>query len=293
VTPDDSPQLAACRIARHHLRRMSQHAETLRAGSTDVEDVHDMRVATRRVRAVLAVFQRTLPKRAARSFERRLRSATRRLGRVRDLDVLIEALVGPEGGFPVDAAVVQHFARRQARARLRLVRWLGGPKFEDLERHAEGLCAAAEESVEGAEGRVALEAPVLLFEALAEARAIPPAARPTLDDLHALRIRLKRLRYTVECFQEILGDPGAGFLAALRELQDALGAIQDARVAADRVEEYLRKHAAEGADAAALTAFVRRRRREAAAGARACPARWRAFETSGLRERLAMAAAGL
>ncbi len=252
-----------------------------------------MRVATRRVRAVLSVFQRTLPKRAARSFERRLGSATRRLGRVRDLDVLIAGLVGPEGGCPVDAAVVEHFTRRQARARLRLLRWLGGPKFEDLERHAEGLCAAAEESVEGAEGRVALEAPVLLFEALAEARSIPPGARPTLDDLHGLRIRLKRLRYTVECFKEILGDPGAGFLAALREQQDALGAIQDARMAADRVEEYLRRHGEEGDAGASLIAFVRRRRHEAASGARAFPARWRAFETSGLRERLAMAAAGL
>jgi CHAD domain-containing protein len=293
VTRDDTPLQAACRIAQHHCTRLARHADALRGGSMDAEDVHDMRVATRRVRAVLSVFQEFLPAGPARALDRRLRAATRRLGRVRDLDVLIAGLAGGEGGPPMDAATVQHFTRAQERARRRLGRYLDGPKYADLHDHSRRLCDAAQAGLKDASGIVALQAPVLLFVALAEARSRPPGPRPTLDDLHGLRIRMKRLRYTIECFQEILGDPGAAFLAAVKDLQDVLGAVQDARVAADRVEEYLQTQEPEGAAAKALAAYVRRQRCEANAGARAFPARWRAFERSGLRERLAGAAAGL
>ncbi len=293
MTRDDSPLQAACRIAHLQCDRLACHADALRGGSLDVEDVHDMRVATRRVRAVLSVFHGVLPAKPARALDRRLRAATRRLGRVRDLDVLIAGLAGGEGGTPVDAATVQHFTRMQERARRRLDRYLDGPKYADLDDHARRLCVAAQAGLKDAAGIVALQAPVLLFVALAEARSRPPGPRPTLDDLHGLRIRMKRLRYTIECFQEILGEPGAAFLAAVKDLQDVLGAIQDARVAADRVEEYLRRHGPEGAAGKALAAYGRQQRRQAADGARGFPARWRAFEESGLRERLAAAAAGL
>lgn len=294
VRPGDAMALAAWKVARHHLQRMDRHAGAIRGGSIDPEAVHDMRVATRRVRAVLGVFRKYLPGKPTRALQRSLRGATRRLGRVRDLDVLLADLAGSTSTPPMDTGAIEHFRTLQQEALGRLERYLEGPRHESLVRRAVAfLAATADAAAMATSGKVALAAPVLVFEALAEARATPPGRKPGLDELHRLRIRLKHLRYTVECFQEVLGDPGSTCLAELRDLQDTLGAIQDSRVAADRVEGYLRDAALPGEARAALAAYARRRRREAASGARAFPARWEAFEGSGSRERLAAAAAAL
>jgi CHAD domain-containing protein len=57
-------------------------------GSTDA--VHDMRVAGRRLQTVLMVFSELIPKNKVLKFKKRLRRLTRRLGTVRQYDVLVE-----------------------------------------------------------------------------------------------------------------------------------------------------------------------------------------------------------
>ena len=62
---------------------------------------------------------------------------------------------------------------------------------------------------------------------------------PRPEDLHALRIRAKRLRYLLEFLQELTGKPGRLLVKRLTELQDLLGSYHDAVVAADFVRTYV------------------------------------------------------
>src|SRR3712207_2014084 len=77
-------------ILRRHFAEMLAHEPGVRLGE-DPEDLHDMRVATRRLRAALKLYADALPKRAER-YESDLRWVAGALGEVRDLDVHLELL---------------------------------------------------------------------------------------------------------------------------------------------------------------------------------------------------------
>ena len=93
------------------------------------------------------------------------------------------------------------------------------------------------------------------------------------SDLHAGRIRVKRVRYAAELAAHELGKRGRTFVEAAKELQDVLGAHQDATVA----EERIRAWAAGGGDAAAASLLLAREdaRKEASRGA--WPEAWTAL----------------
>ncbi len=61
--------------------------------------------------------------------------------------------------------------------------------------------------------------------------------QPSAEELHAVRIKVKRARYAAELVQPIIGRRAERFIAKAKKLQDILGEHQDAVVA----EEYLRK----------------------------------------------------
>src|SRR6187200_1447065 len=61
-------------------------------GDVDVEAVHDMRTATRRLRTAITIYGEEADKDDREAVEDELRRVTRRLGAVRDLDVLLETL---------------------------------------------------------------------------------------------------------------------------------------------------------------------------------------------------------
>jgi CHAD domain-containing protein len=64
-------------------------------------------------------------------------------------------------------------------------------------------------------------------------------AMPRPEDLHALRIRAKRLRYLLEFLQELTGKAGRRLVKRLTTLQDLLGSFHDAVVAAEFVRTYV------------------------------------------------------
>jgi CHAD domain-containing protein len=59
--------------------------------------------------------------------------------------------------------------------------------------------------------------------------------RPSDDALHALRIKVKRLRYATELADATSGKPARRVIEAATQMQDLLGAHQDAVVAAERL----------------------------------------------------------
>jgi len=237
----------ALAVVRAQVRELIAHEPGTRIGD-DPEELHDMRVATRRLRAALGVFSDVLAERASK-LEDDLRWAARELGAVRDLDVQLERArvaakwAAPRLGSQHSAALGQLFPlleEERAAARQRLVDTLDSDRFERLVKE---LVALAREDP----GRLSTKAGVPAAVALApvvEARqrhAVAAARRAKRSgaphDFHRVRIRGKRLRYAVEFTTALYGKPAGRFAKKLAGLQDSLGQIQDAEVGAARLLE--------------------------------------------------------
>ena len=89
IYPSDTMTEAAAKTLRFHLAKMLEHEEGTRLGE-DPEELHDMRVSTRRMRMALRVFADYLDPEVLRPVLRGLRRTGRTLGAVRDLDVFDE-----------------------------------------------------------------------------------------------------------------------------------------------------------------------------------------------------------
>ena len=119
VLADDHLAEAGRKVLRFHLARMVAREAGTREG-VDAEELHAMRVATRRQRAAWRVFGDAFdPERTARH-RRRLRLVAADLGAVRDLDVLIESIEAYQGRQPDDeAAALEPLVGRGASAATR------------------------------------------------------------------------------------------------------------------------------------------------------------------------------
>jgi triphosphatase len=212
----------------------------------DPEELHDMRVATRRLRAALSLFEGVLPVRA-QVFRQELGWLARLLGAVRDLDVQLENLAAmprraldgvlgptPGGRDPLRelAALLEH-EREVARADM-----LGGLDSVRWDRLAKGLTAMAQQGPARRSLANRVPAAIGLPElVLTRHQKVAKAARRAkrsgiVTDFHALRIRCKRLRYALEFSSDVYDGRTSRFVRELTVLQGELGEMQDAEVAA-------------------------------------------------------------
>lgn len=213
----------------------------------DPEDVHQMRVATRRLRSHLRTLEPLLDGDWAESLREDLRWLGTELGRVRDADVLALRLRASAATLPArDRQSAKDLLDRLAEARRGDLRTL----LEAL--RSERYLALVERLVEAARAprtRPAADAPAR--------EALPPRVRRRWrrlrrsasecgadappEQLHAVRIRAKHARYAAELVAPVFGRPARRFARAVRRVQQALGDAQDAVVA----EQWLRAAAVE------------------------------------------------
>lgn len=210
----------------------------------EVEDLHDMRVASRRLRAALSLFADILPVRAAR-LRAELGWVADALGAVRDVDVQREQLEAwiAEAEEPdreplraLDGVMV----KERARARATMLRTLDSRRHERLvTSFTKFVRQGPPRSSRGARVPAVAAAPELIsprHNKVAKARK-RVKRDPSPERYHRLRIRCKRLRYALEFFAELYGPPARKPIKRLAALQDILGLMQDAAVAVDRLRK--------------------------------------------------------
>jgi triphosphatase len=215
----------------------------------DIEALHQMRVATRRLRAALRLFADTLPARA-RGFHRTLGWIGGWLGAVRDLDVQLDRLRTWRGEMaPRDTAALEAVAvllrRRRLRARQRMLSGLDSHRYERfMAAFTAFLQHPPRRGTPLARMPILAVAPDLITRryrrVMKGGDAIVSASPPS--EYHALRIRCKRLRYALEFHAEVYVKPVRALLRALIDLQDLLGNHQDAEVAASRLRGLCETH---------------------------------------------------
>jgi CHAD domain-containing protein len=215
------------------LARMEATEPGVRDGA-DARDLHGFRVAARRSRALIRASRRLVGDRLA-ELDAELRWLGARSGSVRDLDVLIEHLgqvveeLGPDrdGGEAIVAAV----AGERRWAREAFVEALDSDRYRALPAMFEAALAGL--TVADPDVRLRKLAKKALKRARAAYEALGP--EPSDDELHALRIRVKRARYAAELAALTEGEELTRLAEALTEVQDLIGAHQDAVVAVTRV----------------------------------------------------------
>ena len=240
----------------------------------DPEHLHRHRVAVRRLRAMLRAAAPMLDPTWTRELRDELGLLGRMLGPVRDLDVLIEHLAASAATLdePDQAAaepLVKALSGERELARKVLLQALQSDRYMALlDRLAEDTRAPAFVESDAVLGQLAVRE----FRKLArDASRIGPHSSDA--ELHALRIRGKRMRYAAE-----LADPGSArwtaMLGRARELQDLLGAHQDAFTAEERLRELAARSTDPTTHLAAGRLIERERARRVAARA-AFPKTWK------------------
>jgi CHAD domain-containing protein len=198
------------------------------------EQLHDMRVATRRLRNALRVYSDFLPRRAER-YERDLKHAADALGEVRDLDVHLAMFAdAPEGEDYREITDILQTRRDEARGRMLAV--LDSPRYERLIADFSGTLRRGHSP---SDMSILEAAPDLVRDRRKKvrkaAKKIDASSSP--EDYHRLRKRARRLRYTLEPLADIYGKPAQKAIKRLKKLQDALGLHQDMVVAAELLRE--------------------------------------------------------
>src|SRR4249919_224695 len=137
VTPGEPYAHAAARIVRVRADELFAHAEGV-LDTSDIERVHDMRVATRRLRAVLEIFAPCFPRDLHRDVLRDVKELADALGERRDPDVHIVALDRFGGGVKASSRqgvrlLAARFRTEQAEANEHLAEALRRAEETDLE----------------------------------------------------------------------------------------------------------------------------------------------------------------
>jgi CHAD domain-containing protein len=210
--------------------------------TSDPEEIHDLRVASRRLREGLALFAPCYPAGNIARLVKRIKQVTRLLGEIRNTD---EAIIF----FSTMAAELDVACRGDLEGVTASFR---KGREKELKRLNSGLLDIASGRVRDLYRRV-VNAPTLFIEPLNGIDLFMPLARfarGAFDDRlaailklvpvavregeaeaqHLLRIAVKHLRYRLEILSFLIGVPYEELHGALKEYQDLLGMMHDLRV---------------------------------------------------------------
>jgi CHAD domain-containing protein len=271
VELEDSPTLGSLVQAAltDHVRRIIDHDPIIRL-DLDTEGVHQMRVATRRLRADLRTFRPVLDRSWSEPLRDELKWLGRGLGTMRDADVMSENFRErvadlPEADRGPAQAVLDRLKSERDTALASLQRLLDGRRYRLLldalvEAAAEPRFADDADPDAKAAGAVPALAAKPWKKLTREVRRLDD--EPADDALHQVRIRAKRARYASEAAEPAVGADAETLADRLSDLQDVLGELQDSVVA----ERWLRSAAAEATaeEALAIGLLIARERAQGA-----------------------------
>lgn len=247
---DESTCIYGAGVILKHLEALEQESSGLLAGEKDIEFIHRARVATRRLRAAIPLFEHCFPRKKIKRWRQQIRSVTQALGSARDTDVQMEQIEKisenlPENTFQV--GLERLLVRlRQERERLQpavneaAAGLITNNLFQEMREFLEPLANQI--------GNVYIYTPSLYlhsfqsiyqrFDAFMAYESI--LFQPEkVTELHAMRIAAKWLRYTMETFAPLYSEQLKPELLVTRKVQEMLGDIHDCDVWQVFIPEFL------------------------------------------------------
>ena len=308
IRPDEPMAEAVRKVMYRQYQVMLDNEAGCRKGKS-IDAVHDMRVATRRLRVAFRLFGSYYKRGLVRDLEADLRKTGRTLGAARDLDVFNKTARQYLRSLPKQQRadldpLLASWKRHRQIAHRGLIDYFDSARYARLIDKLGDFLTTSGAGVVVSKGSIAAPSQVRhvlastvwqRYETVRAYEAVLPEAAP--ETLHALRIECKYLRYTLEFFQEVLGPGTAPVIRQVIAVQDHLGEIQDAQVASRLLAEYLSKAFKEQATATAeptadldgVTRYLSYRRDHARQMVSAFPQMWKQIDNVKFRRRLAAA----
>ncbi|MCO1655531.1 CYTH and CHAD domain-containing protein [Pseudonocardia humida] len=222
--------------------------------------VHQMRVATRRMRSVLHAYGRVVDRDRTRELAGELKWLAAVLGAARDLEVLEARITDALDGVPdelvlgpVRAHLTRYFTGRRAAAHDELVAALDGERYLALLAAVDTLLAdppltrAAAEPAREHLGRLIRRNHRRVADHVRTAEGLPLGPERDVE-LHEARKAAKRLRYATEAAEPVLGKRARTLISRTKDVQELLGDHQDAIVALPVLRELGAQAHGEGAN---------------------------------------------
>lgn len=217
----------------------------------DIEGVHRVRVAFRRMRSVLRLFRTAIPREASQSWSEEMRWLSGQLGNARDLDVLINETLAPAlavlplpGGEQLQGLAEQ---RRAGVYAAEVVPMLNGERFQRFKEDFPAWIANRGWEQMDLEKKYSkrLQAPILTYSRTIldkqERRVAATGVGVDREDavaMHRLRIECKKLRYAADFFKPLF-DGMETYIAHMKGLQDLLGVMNDIALTKGLLDELL------------------------------------------------------
>lgn len=254
VLPENPMALVAWRVFSQQFARMLALEKAARKGK-DIEALHDMRVAVRRMRAAAKVFEAYLDSEKLEPHINGLRKTLGAVGDVRDLDVFQEKVeeyikkLPPEHEHDLDPLFAV-LAEEKKKARENMIAYFDSEKYSSFKKEFSDFLSVPETWAlpttttkdEALPHRVGDVLPSILYARFADITAYSEWVKGphvSVKRLHRLRIAAKGLRYTLEFFEDMIGEDAKIMVEELKNFQDHLGNLHDAVVAIDLLGSFL------------------------------------------------------
>jgi CHAD domain-containing protein len=210
---------------------LKRHLAGARDG--DARDVHQARVASRRLREAVPVLTLGVKRSRAGKARRKIRRLTKALGTVRELDVtlhLLDELTAKETLPRLALEEVRaHVVAERDHRRAVMLRRLDRVNVEKLDRRLASVGAALAESQSEA-WRSALGSRLMKRQKALRAAIADAGQLYAEEKLHQVRIASKKLRYAIELAADAGVKSAAAPLRAIKRAQDTLGRLHDLQI---------------------------------------------------------------
>lgn len=286
---DGEDRTTASLLAGYVQKQLKRFDKSLSASQEtgDVEAVHDVRVASRRLAEPLRLMGKGLGRKRVQRECRLLRRTRGALRQVRDLDVLQTAMMESHAGGilePTDLAHVegvltQRREKTLSKARRRWAQFRPEKLISRVNDLADEYASAVQEDLDEALAQQVRR----LFQQRAERLLSRDPRRPETVDLHETRICVKRLRYTAELMRDTQVQSNLELIDSLAKMQERLGRWNDDLVAARMIAKIACKLSSlveQPAWSARLLAYSANRVRSAEAARRAILEEWPSVDTA-------------
>ena len=230
------------------VKTLMEPAETLLKLSSlksfEEEDIHDIRVASRRLRIGIPIFSACFDNKGSSKWLKALRSLTNALGNARDHDVFIKYLSRYENQILAEIIEMLKNDREKSYslARKKISKTYKSGIIEDLVSNLKEINCSEESCYS-----------LGLANICVRYLAVEKYSR-NLEDVydvaghHKMRIAVKKFRYCLEVFSPLFYDNLSEEISSLKELQDSLGKMHDCDVFLEKIPEVVRESIFAGTD---------------------------------------------
>lgn len=247
--------LVAWKVFSQQFSRMLAVEKATRQGE-DIEALHDMRVAVRRMRAAAKVFEAYLDFEKLKPHIKGLRRPLGSLGDTRDLDVFREKAeeytknLPPENGHDLDP-LFKVLTKKRETTRENMLMYLNSEKYASFKKEFSDFLSVPEVWAQPTETskhdalphRAKDVLPSILYARFADISAYSEwveGPHVSIERLHRIRIAAKGLRYTLEFFESLFGEDAKIRIEELKKFQDHLGNLLDAIVSIGLLSSYIK-----------------------------------------------------